>query len=90
MGDEGDSVGQYDMHMDEALVILTPAPVKVISTPLVGKRNYISDEVIPAKVPEATMGAVKNIVIWIKGDEQGVREVIAKTDWKALQAMMGK
>ena len=90
MAEDGGSVGQYDMHMDEALVIITPAPVKVISTPLTGKRNYIEDEVIPAKVPEPTMGPIKNIVIWIKGDEQRVRDVINKTDWKALQAMIGK
>ena len=80
-----------EFYKDKALIIISTKMPKVIATPIDGKSSYREDRIIlqDSKLEIMTI-PVKNIVVEITGNEKDIKEIIKQTDWKALQALLGK
>lgn len=92
VGNDDDEVA-YDnttVYRDKAIVVISAKPPRVVAAKVNPKGTLAEDKISPPDGTIVSTAPVKNIVVEVSGYEKDVRELVAKIDWKALQALIGK
>jgi len=80
-----------DYYMNKAMILISSSPLRVEKfqdDPDAGfteDRYYFTDH-----ASDITTAPVKNILIFIHGSEEDMRELVKQIDWKALAGLIGK